>query len=610
MALTGTPGTCSTVSEEGFQGPDKYQCIYTLVKYQCNHTLIFSSLKVSIHRRGGEQYLPYFEAVDAFEKYIHFPYKKVKVTGQRTRLQMSFLAFTVCRFAPRLITHTKISFHKQMLHHTQAYAEVVYNVKCCVQKTRSKQLVMSEVKKGNENVKCGKKLLNGTKCLVTQPSSPVAPLVDHYLKHLRPELYIYVTRMSSGLHRNLLGFACNTVRTGDDAAAEPTATCAKREVSPLCHKSLKPRNPRGHLQELCKCQTPRGMRTALGLWVGARLEPSCEHTHTLLLPRRGQCPPSVRPSKRWSIRLGLAVTTRACSMELEEGSRGEKSLSSSEASSLLWDGTPVTQDSVSSLHHPQIGSEEQLRKRHLNNEVSHSSFGNNHFGKRMLDLENGPAFKEKLAKPENTKRICNLFWPAKLADFGVEQTLLAEEKKESLEELQALVKGYLSQQNKFPNAVSNSLSTRNEGLNPGHSLNFMDLDSINSTAKTLWVYSTSMSRTTHTASDIHIMSEDSFGNYLFYREEKEKKHAVDYLTDVGHIITGKVKSENQNLENQSPTTQQRSHNTPAKLTAKQISKEKGQLWRLVSQKSPMTKHFFSEDVQLGNQCHEAAGIVK
>lgn len=35
---------------------------------------------------------------------------------------------------------------------------------------------------------------------------------------------------------------------------------------------------------------------------------------------------------------------------------------------------------------------------------------------------------------------CNLFWPAKLADFGVEQTLLAEEKKESLEELQALVK--------------------------------------------------------------------------------------------------------------------------------------------------------------------------
>lgn len=78
----------------------------------------------------------------------------------------------------------------------------------------------------------------------------------------------------------------------------------------------------------------------------------------------------------------------------------------------------------------------------------------------------------------------------------------------------------------------------------------MDLDSINSTAKTLWVYSTSMSRTTHTASDIRIMSEDSFGNYLFYREGKEKKHAVDYLTDVGHIITGKVKSENQNLENQ------------------------------------------------------------
>lgn len=37
----------------------------------------------------------------------------------------------------------------------------------------------------------------------------------------------------------------------------------------------------------------------------------------------------------------------------------------------------AAQDSVSSLHHPQIGSEEQLRKRHLNNEVSHSSFGNN-----------------------------------------------------------------------------------------------------------------------------------------------------------------------------------------------------------------------------------------
>lgn len=37
----------------------------------------------------------------------------------------------------------------------------------------------------------------------------------------------------------------------------------------------------------------------------------------------------------------------------------------------------AAQDSVSSLHHPQIDSEEQLRKRHLNNEVSHSSFGNN-----------------------------------------------------------------------------------------------------------------------------------------------------------------------------------------------------------------------------------------
>lgn len=30
------------------------------------------------------------------------------------------------------------------------------------------------------------------------------------------------------------------------------------------------------------------------------------------------------------------------------------------------------------------------------------------FGKRMLDLENGPAFKEKLAKPENTKRIMSM----------------------------------------------------------------------------------------------------------------------------------------------------------------------------------------------------------
>lgn len=26
----------------------------------------------------------------------------------------------------------------------------------------------------------------------------------------------------------------------------------------------------------------------------------------------------------------------------------------------------------------------------------------------MLDLENGPAFKEKLAKPENTKRIVSM----------------------------------------------------------------------------------------------------------------------------------------------------------------------------------------------------------
>lgn len=34
---------------------------------------------------------------------------------------------------------------------------------------------------------------------------------------------------------------------------------------------------------------------------------------------------------------------------------------------------------------------------------------------------------------------CNLFWSDKLAEFGVEQMLLAEE-KESLEELQALVK--------------------------------------------------------------------------------------------------------------------------------------------------------------------------
>lgn len=55
------------------------------------------------------------------------------------------------------------------------------------------------------------------------------------------------------------------------------------------------------------------------------------------------CAVGVRPSKCWRIWLGLAVTTRACSVELEEGGRGEKSLSGSEASSLRWDGTPVAQ---------------------------------------------------------------------------------------------------------------------------------------------------------------------------------------------------------------------------------------------------------------------------
>jgi hypothetical protein len=36
---------------------------------------------------------------------------------------------------------------------------------CCVQKIRRKQFVMSEVKEGNENVKCMGKPLNGTNCL-------------------------------------------------------------------------------------------------------------------------------------------------------------------------------------------------------------------------------------------------------------------------------------------------------------------------------------------------------------------------------------------------------------------------------------------------------------
>lgn len=36
---------------------------------------------------------------------------------------------------------------------------------CGVKRKRCKQLVMSEVKEGNENVRSSRKLLNGTKCL-------------------------------------------------------------------------------------------------------------------------------------------------------------------------------------------------------------------------------------------------------------------------------------------------------------------------------------------------------------------------------------------------------------------------------------------------------------
>lgn len=41
-------------------------------------------------------------------------------------------------------------------------------------KIRCKQLVMSEVKKGNENVKSARKLLNGTKCLGGESVCPCA----------------------------------------------------------------------------------------------------------------------------------------------------------------------------------------------------------------------------------------------------------------------------------------------------------------------------------------------------------------------------------------------------------------------------------------------------
>lgn len=52
----------------------------------------------------------------------NFLYKKVKVTGQTTQFQTSFLDLTVCHFAARVITHIKFSFYKHMLHHIQAYA--------------------------------------------------------------------------------------------------------------------------------------------------------------------------------------------------------------------------------------------------------------------------------------------------------------------------------------------------------------------------------------------------------------------------------------------------------------------------------------------------------
>lgn len=52
----------------------------------------------------------------------------------------------------------------------------------------------------------------------------------------------------------------------------------------------------------------------------------------------------------------------------------------------------AAQDNVSSLHHPQIDFEERLRKKHLNNEVSHSSFGNNQLSQRLVN----DSFKENI----------------------------------------------------------------------------------------------------------------------------------------------------------------------------------------------------------------------
>lgn len=45
---------------------------------------------------------------------------------------------------------------------------------CCVKKKRCKQLVMRGAKEGNENVRSGRKLLNGTKCLGGVSACPCA----------------------------------------------------------------------------------------------------------------------------------------------------------------------------------------------------------------------------------------------------------------------------------------------------------------------------------------------------------------------------------------------------------------------------------------------------
>lgn len=88
--------------------------------------------------------------------------------------------------------------------------------------------------------------------------------------------------------------------------------------------------------------------------------------------------------------------------------------------------------------------------------------------------------------------------------------------------------------------MSNSWGIRDQRLNPGLSLNFMDSDLIYRTAAVSFTYSTTdTSKIIYTVSNSCTLSEE------FY--DKAKGGWIIHLINMGQLITGKAKPKNQKL---------------------------------------------------------------